>query len=77
MTRPHFRSRLTCKIPKIVMEQGNVSSARPSARSKRIVLDPDLIHCSIVSSKMRAFRETGTSAAPGSGKNSGFSSKVL
>lgn len=40
-------------------------------------LDPLRIHCSIVSSKMRAFLDTGTSVVPGSGKKIGFSSKVL
>ena len=40
-----------CNNPKTDIEHGYVSKARESARSKRTVLDPDLIHCSIVSSK--------------------------
>ncbi len=59
---------MPCRMPKIVMEQGNVSRASPNALSRRIVLEPDLIHCSMVSSKMSAFRETGSSEAPGSGR---------
>jgi hypothetical protein len=61
----------------MVMEHGNVSKAMPKALSSKTVLEPLLIHCSIVSSKIRAFLDTGTSVVPGSGKNNGFSSNVL
>ena len=61
----------------MVIEHGKVSRARPSALSNSMVLDPDLIHCSMVSSKIRAFLDTGTSEDPTSGRKSGFSSRVL
>ena len=37
----------------------------------------DLIHCSMVSSKTKAFLDEGNSKVPGSGKYIGFSSNVL
>ena len=70
-------SKSPCKSPKTDIAQENVSKARERARSSKTVLDPDRIHCSIVSSKIRAFRELGRSRDPGSGRYIGFSSKVL
>ena len=63
--------------PKTDIEQGYVSSANERARSKSTVLDPDRIHCSIVSSKAKAFLEVRISGVPGSAKYIGFSSNVL
>ena len=37
-------SRSPCSMPKIVMEQGKVSRARPRALSNRMFLEPDRIH---------------------------------
>jgi hypothetical protein len=71
------RSRSPWSNPKTDMPQGYVSRANDKALSRRTVLDPERIHCSIVSSNISALRDVGNSVVPGSCKYTGFSSRVL
>ena len=71
------RSNNPWRSPKTDIEHGNVSKAKANALSSKTVLDPDLIHCSIVSSNISAFREMGNWCSPGSGRYRGFASNVL